>query len=219
MKKIKKAAISSTVAIALTLPLLSGCFFGAAAALTTSTLAASDRRTVGTQVEDRTIQLKASNIISGDFGDTVHVNVTVYNRHMLLTGEAPDESTRRRVEGSVSNIANLHLVTNDIKIAGNSSLTSRTNDTLLTTKVKASLLDAQDVFGNAFKVTTEAGSVYLMGLVTEREADRAAQIAAGVSGVTRVVKVIDPISEAELKVMTATPKNTDSDPDASHNVR
>ncbi|GLR25295.1 MULTISPECIES: BON domain-containing protein [Limnobacter] len=218
MMKIKKAAISSTVALALTLPLLSGCFFGAAAALTTSTLAASDRRTVGTQVEDRTIQLKATNIISGDFGDTVHVNVTVYNRHMLLTGEAPDETTRRRVEGAVSNIANLHLVTNDIKIAGNSSLTSRTNDTLLTTKVKASLLDAQDVFGNAFKVTTEAGSVYLMGLVTEREADRAAQIAAGVSGVTRVVKVIDPISEAELKTMTATP-NTNSNPDAGGNVR
>lgn len=218
MKKIKKAAISSAVAIALTLPLLSGCFFGAAAALTTSTLAASDRRTVGTQVEDRTIQLKATNIISGDFGDTVHVNVTVYNRHMLLTGEAPDETTRRRVEGAVSNIPNLRLVTNDVKIAGNSSLTSRTNDTLLTTKVKASLLDAQDVFGNAFKVTTEAGSVYLMGLVTEREADRAAQIAAGVSGVTRVVKVIDPISEAELKTMTATP-NTNSDPDAEHNVR
>lgn len=218
MMKIKKAAISSTVALALALPLLSGCFFGAAAALTTSTLAASDRRTVGTQVEDRTIQLKATNIISGDFGDTVHVNVTVYNRHMLLTGEAPDETTRRRVEGAVSNIANLHLVTNDIKIAGNSSLTSRTNDTLLTTKVKASLLDAQDVFGNAFKVTTEAGSVYLMGLVTEREADRAAQIAAGVSGVTRVVKVIDPISEAELKTMTATP-NTNSNPDAGGNVR
>lgn len=218
MMKIKKAAISSTVALALTLPLLSGCFFGAAAALTTSTLAASDRRTVGTQVEDRTIQLKATNIISGDFGDTVHVNVTVYNRHMLLTGEAPDETTRRRVEGAVSNIANLHLVTNDIKIAGNSSLTSRTNDTLLTTKVKASLLDAQDVFGNAFKVTTEAGSVYLMGLVTEREADRAAQIAAGVSGVTRVVKVIDPISEAELKTMTATP-NTNSNPDTEGNVR
>lgn len=218
MKKIKKAAISSTVAIALTLPLLSGCFFGAAAALTTSTLAASDRRTVGTQVEDRTIQLKATNIISGDFGDTVHVNVTVYNRHMLLTGEAPDENTRRRVEGSVSNIPNLRLVTNDVKIAGNSSLTSRTNDTLLTTKVKASLLDAQDVFGNAFKVTTEAGSVYLMGLVTEREADRAAQIAAGVSGVTRVVKVIDPISEAELKTMTATP-NTNSNPDSDSNVR
>lgn len=192
---------------ALATPLLGGCFFGAVAGITAGSLAAADRRTVGIQVEDRSIQLKATSAIRERVGEAANINVTVYNRQVLLTGQAPDAETRNRAESATAGVANVRLLVNDIQIAGNTSFGTRSNDALLTTKVKASLLDAQDIFANSFKVTTEAGVVYLMGLVTEREANRAASIAAGVSGVMKVVKVVDIISEAELSRLSATPNN------------
>lgn len=205
MSSTSRLLMATTLCAALTAPLLSGCVVGAAAALTGATLAASDRRTVGTQVEDRTIQLKASNNISERLGSLVHVNATVYNRQLLLTGEAPDEATKRSIDAAVAGIPNLKGVVNDVQIAGQSSLTSRSNDALITGKVKASIVDAQDLNANAFKVTTEAGVVYLMGLVTAREADRGARIAAGVPGVAKVVKVMEVITEEELARLTVTP--------------
>ncbi len=203
----RKSLISAMLCASLTLPLLGGCFFGAAAALTAGSLAAADRRTVGTQVEDRSLQLKAESAIRESFGDAVHVNATVYNRQVLLTGEVPDLATRNSVDARVATLPNIRLMVNDIQVAGKSSLTSRSNDAFITGKVKASLVDAQDIFANSFKVTTEAGVVYLMGLVTEREANRAAQVAAGVPGVVKVVKVVELISEAELSRLSATPNN------------
>ncbi len=203
----RKSLISAMLCASLTLPLLGGCFFGAAAALTAGSLAAADRRTVGTQVEDRSLQLKAESAIRESFGEAVHVNATVYNRQVLLTGEVPDLATRNAVDARVATLPNIRLMVNDIQVAGKSSLTSRSNDAFITGKVKASLVDAQDIFANSFKVTTEAGVVYLMGLVTEREANRAAQVAAGVPGVVKVVKVVELISEAELSRLSATPNN------------
>ncbi|MFN4327698.1 MAG: BON domain-containing protein [Limnobacter sp.] len=202
-----RSAMALGLCAALTAPLLGGCFFGAAAAITAGSMAAVDRRTVGIQVEDRSIQLKADSAISQRFGENVHVNATVYNRQVLLTGEAPDEATRSAVEAAVANVQNIRLLVNDIQIGPKSTFSSRSNDAVLTTKVKASLFDAQDLFANAFKITTEAGAVYIMGLVTEREANRAAQIASGVSGVNRVVKVVDTITEQDLTRLTATPNN------------
>ncbi|HEX4842622.1 MAG TPA: BON domain-containing protein [Limnobacter sp.] len=209
----RRSAISAVLCASLAAPLLGGCFFGAAAAITAGSLAAADRRTVGTQVEDRSIQLKAESAVRDTFGDAVHVNATVYNRQLLLTGQAPDDATRARIETRVSTVPNIRLVVNDIQVAGKSSLSSRSNDAFITGKVKASLLDAQDIFANSFKVTTEAGVVYIMGLVTDREANRAAQIAAGVPGVVKVVKVVELISEAELSRLTATPNNGTNSPD------
>lgn len=203
----RKSLISAMLCASLTLPLLGGCFFGAAAALTAGSLAAADRRTVGTQVEDRSLQLKAESAIRESFGDAVHVNATVYNRQVLLTGEVPDLATRNAVDARVATLPNIRLMVNDLQVAGKSSLTSRSNDAFITGKVKASLVDAQDIFANSFKVTTEAGVVYLMGLVTEREANRAAQVASGVPGVVKVVKVVELISEAELSRLSATPNN------------
>ncbi|WP_370262011.1 BON domain-containing protein [Limnobacter sp.] len=203
----RQSTLAALLCASLAAPLLGGCFFGAAAAITAGSMAAADRRTVGTQVEDRTIQLKAESAVRDTFGDAVHVNATVYNRQLLLTGEAPDETTRKRIETRVSSIPNIRLVLNDVQVAGKSSLTSRSNDAFITGKVKASLVDAQDIFANSFKITTEAGVVYIMGLVTEREANRAAQIAAGVPGVVKVVKVVELISEAELSRLTKTPNN------------
>lgn len=209
----RRSAICAVLVAAMATPLLGGCFIAGAAALTTGSLAATDRRTLGTQVEDRGIQLKAQSAIRERFGNTVHVNVTSYNRQVLLTGQAPDETTRAQIDGTVANVENVRLMVNDIQIAGNSSFQSRSNDAVITTRVKASLVNAQDLFANAFKISTEAGVVYIMGMVTEREADRAAAIASGVPGVVRVVKVVETISEAELNRMKVTPSNgTDKPP-------
>ena len=203
----RSSAICAILMASLAAPLLGGCFVGAVAGITAGSLAAADRRTVGTQVEDRTLQVKAESAIRESFGENVHVNATVYNRQILLTGEAPDDTTRAQVEARVSTLPNIRLIVNDIQVGFKSSLSARSNDAFITGKVKASLLDAQDIFANSFKVTTEAGVVYLMGLVTEREANRAASIAAGVPGVGKGGKGLELISEAELSRLSATPNN------------
>lgn len=202
-KTLLVAALSASVAT----PLLSGCIVAGAAAVTTGTMAAADRRTLGTQVEDRSIQLKATSGVREKVGSAVNINATVYNRQVLLTGQAPDAETRRAAELVVANITNVRAIVNEVELADGATLSVKSNDALITTKVKASLLDARDVYANSVKVTTENSVVYLMGILTEREANRAADIAAYVNGVTKVVKVLDIISEDELAKMKMTPSN------------
>lgn len=192
---------------------LSGCFPLAAAGVASGTLAATDRRSIGTQLDDRSIQLKVANRLSNRFGEAASVSTTVYGRRVLLSGEVADESVKQAVEAEASRIEGVRLIVNEVAVMPKASVSSRSNDTLLTTKVKASLVEAQDVFANAFKVTTERGTVYLMGRVSEREAKRAAEIAAAVPGVSRVVKITDIISEEELKGLMATPS---AEPSASN---
>ncbi|RZU00831.1 BON domain-containing protein [Rivibacter subsaxonicus] len=163
-----------------------------------SVLMVSDRRTSGTVVEDQGIENKANTRIQQTIGDRGHVNVTSYNRVLLLTGEVPSESDRAAVEAAMAGIENLRNVINELVVAPNSSMTQRSNDSLITSKVKASFVDARDIFANAYKVVTERGVVYLMGRVTEREAARAVEIARGVSGVVKVIRVFEIISEDEL---------------------
>ena len=174
-------------------------------------MATTDRRTIGTQVEDKTIQAKAVTRIATRFNG-VHASVTVFNGRALLTGEAPDDATRRGIEREVAQIENIKGVLNEIVVDGVSSMANRSNDTLITGKVKAAMIDAKDVFTNAFKVTTDRGVVYLMGTVTAREAQRAAEIAADVPGVVKVVKVVDVISEDSLRRMTLSPAKESSSP-------
>ncbi len=164
-----------------------------------TTLVATDRRTSGAQVEDEGIELRSSNRIRERLGDRVHVNVTSYNRMVLLTGEASSAEDKQLVEQIVSGVDNVRSVVNDLGVLGSSTLTQRSSDTLVTGQVKAALVDAKDVFSNAFKVVTERGTVYLMGRVTAREADRGTEIARSVSGVQRVVRVFEIITEDELK--------------------
>lgn len=163
-----------------------------------SALMVSDRRTSGTQVEDEGIELKAGTRVRQLLGDRGHVNVTSYDRIVLLTGEVPTDADRAAVEQNVSRIENVRSIDNELAVAGNSSLGSRSNDALLTTKVKATYVDAKDLQSHAIKVVTERGTVYLMGKVTEREAKRAADLAAGISGVQKVVRVFEVVSEEEL---------------------
>lgn len=168
-----------------------------AAGFATGTLAAADRRTLGTQVEDRGIQLKAETRLSEKFGGDSHINATVYNRRLLLTGEVPDEATRKAVEREAATIDNVRFIVNELQVGLKSSLSSRSNDAIISSKVKAAMVDNQNIYTGAFKYVTERGNVYLLGLATEKEAEMAADVIAGVSGVEKVIKSVDYISEDE----------------------
>jgi osmotically-inducible protein OsmY len=162
------------------------------------TMMATDRRTSGNQVEDQAIELKAPDRIKQAIGSNGHINVTSYNRVVLLTGEVPTEADRAAAGQAVARVESVRSVVNELAVMGNSSFTARSNDSFITGVVKAALLDAKDMQSNAIKVVTERGIVYLMGLVTEREATRASDIARGQSGVQKVVRVFEILTEAEL---------------------
>ena len=168
-------------------------------------LVATDRRTTGMQIEDEGIELRAASRIR-ELATLGQVSVTSYNRMVLLTGEVPGVPERAAVEAAVAKVENVRSVVNEIVVAPNSSFSSRSADGVLSTKVKATLVDAKDIQANAFKVTCERRVVYLMGRVTEREANRASDIARGVSGVTKVVRVFEIVSEGELaEIQTRAP--------------
>jgi osmotically-inducible protein OsmY len=186
---------------------LQGCFGFVAAGAVMGTLAATDRRTLGAQTEDKAIAVKAETRIPQIVGDAGHVNVTSFNRKVLLTGEVRDESMKATVEREVLGIQNVESVVNELAVAGPSSYTSRSNDTFITGKVKASFVDNKTLAANAIKVVTERGDVYLMGRVTQNEGNLAAEIARGVSGVNRVVKVFEYISDEEYQRLSTTPDN------------
>lgn len=179
---------------------------------------ASDRRTTGTQVEDEGIELRTSNRIRDTFGDRVHVNVTSYNRQVLLTGEVPTAQDKEKLEQATLAVENVRSVVNDLAVMPPSSLTQRSNDTLITGKVRASFVDAKDLFASAYKVVTERETVYLMGRVTQREADRASDIARGVNGVRKVVRVFEIITQQELERGFAQQRPAPVTTDASPNV-
>jgi osmotically-inducible protein OsmY len=160
-------------------------------------LMATDRRTAGTQVEDESIEFKAGARVR-ELATLGHVNITSYNRTVLLTGEVPSEKEKAAVEAAVARVENVRAVVNELGIGGNSSLGSRSTDAVIASKVKATMVDAKDLHANAFKVVSERGIVYLMGRVTEREAARGAEVASTVSGVQKVVRVFEILSESEL---------------------
>lgn len=167
---------------------------------------AIDRRTAGIQIEDESIELRSSNRIHGAYGDKVHVNTTSYNRQVLLTGEVPSADARQAIEKIVAGVENVRSVVNELAVMPTTSLGQRSNDTFITGKVRASLVDAKDVSASSFKVVTERNAVYLMGLVTQREAGRATAIARGVSGVSKVVRVFEYVTDEDLARMNAAPK-------------
>jgi osmotically-inducible protein OsmY len=171
-------------------PLLQSCFPLAATGVAASALVVADRRTTGIYIEDENIELKALGRLHGIAG--AHVSASSYNRRVLLTGEVYDEKVKKQVFEAIHAIENVREVIDETQIAGASSLASRGNDALITTNVKARMLNNDGRFSaNHVKVVTEAGVVYLMGLVTRAEADAAAEIARNTSGVNRVVKVFE----------------------------
>lgn len=158
-------------------------------------LAAADRRTTGAYVEDEGIEWKVLKQINDELGDHAHVNITSYNRNVLLTGEAFNDSSKARAEAIAKSVENVRSVTNELQVAPTSSLMTRSNDTLLTSKVKANLIKDNRVPSNYIKVVTERSVVYLMGMVTRAEADIAVEIARNTDGVEKVVKVFEYVVE------------------------
>lgn len=193
--------LSKAVLCVALLSSLQGCVAFVAGAAVSGAVATADRRTLGAQTEDKAIAVKAETGLGDIVADAGHVNVNSYNRKVLLTGEVRDEAMKRAVENEVRGISNVEGVMNELEIAGPSSYTSRTSDTVITSKVKLSLADKKTVSAVSFKVVTERGNVYLMGLVTQREGNIAAEVAQGVSGVIRVVKMFEYISEEDLRSM------------------
>jgi osmotically-inducible protein OsmY len=167
-------------------------------AMVGGSLVATDRRTSGAQLEDEGIELRAVNRIRENLGDRVHVNASSYNRQVLLTGEVPSAQDKQLVEQVVSRVENVRSIVNELGILGNSTLTQRSSDALVTGRVRAAMVDAKDLYANAFRVVTERGTTYLMGRVTQREANRATDIARSVTGVQKVVRIFEVITEEEL---------------------
>jgi len=153
--------------------------------------ALEDRRTAGSQIEDESNELRAVNRIAERFPEGVHVNITSFNRAVLLTGEVPDAATRDAIEKIAAGLPNVRSVANELEVAGTASLASRSNDSLITSKVKVRLLDAKRVNPMHVKVVSEAGVVYLMGIVTEQEGNDATEVARTTGGVRKVVKIFE----------------------------
>lgn len=172
-------------------PLLSGCFPVVATGVGAGALMAADRRTSGAYIDDEAIELKAANRISAEFKDSAHVNVTSYNRSVLLTGEVPSESAKARVEQIARSVENVRAISDELAIQPNSSLGSRSNDVLITTKIKAQFLNSKDVPANVVKVVTERGVVYLLGIVSHKEGDAAARLASTTGGVKKVIELFE----------------------------
>ena len=165
-----------------------------------TTMVATDRRTSGSQLNDEGIEIRANNRLKEKFGERGNFSVTSYNGRVLLTGEVGGNSDKLAAEQLVFQIENVKIVVNELAIAGSTStIQERGNDTYITSKVKASLIEAKDVASTAFKVVTERGVVYLMGRVSQREADRGTDIARSVTGVVKVVRSFEIISEEQAK--------------------
>ena len=177
-------------------------------------LVAIDRRTTGIQIEDEGIELRTAQGLRQNLSAGAHVNVTSYNRMVLLTGEVGSAAEKERAERLAKSQENVNSVVNDLAIEPASSLTQRSKDIVITGQVKALLIDAKDLQSNAFKIVVERGVVYLMGRVTNREAQRASEIARSTSigGVVKVVRVFDIITEEELKRISAQPLSPQSQP-------
>ena len=173
------------------LPAMQGCVPVAAVVGGATVGSINDRRTSGTQIDDEGMELRASNRISERYGDRVHVNVISFNRSILLTGEVPNEQTKAEIEKLVSGMPNVRGVTNEIAVAGSSALTSRANDSYLTSKVKARFVDTNHFNPFHVKVVTENSTVYLIGIVTEAEAKSATDIARTTGGVRKVVRLFE----------------------------
>jgi len=177
----------------------SGCIPLVATGAAVGTLAALDRRSIGAQTEDQEIELRASARMRDALKQPGGVSVTSFNRKVLLTGQVASDDDKRAAEAAVAALPNVRSIHNELQVLGRPSLSATAADASITARVKAALVEAQDLHANVIKVVTESGTVFLMGLVSRREADRAAQVASRVAGVQRVVTVFEFITEEEVK--------------------
>lgn len=194
----KRLALSACVAALLSGALAACVPLVVGGVVAGGSLVAIDRRTSGAQLDDEAIELRAGSRIRAELGTRVRASVTSYNRQVLLTGEVPNLQDKQLVEQVVSRVDNVASVVNELAVLNSPSLVERSSDALLTGRVKAMLLDAKDLQSNAFKVVTERGTTYLMGRVTQREADRASEVVRSTPGVQKVIRIFEIISQDEL---------------------
>lgn len=195
-----KRILCHVLALSVLSAVLSACaplVLGSAAVGTA--LVATDRRTSGAQLEDEGIELRAANRLADALGGRGHLNVTSYNRQVLLTGEVPTEQDRLMAEQVLAKVDNVRSVVNELGVMGNATIGQRSSDTLVTGQVKAALVDSRDLYPSSIKVVTERGTVFLMGRLTAREQTRATEVVRGVNGVQKVIRVFETISEEELQ--------------------
>lgn len=190
--------LAVVLATALLAAQLAGCAQLVVKAVSVGAMVSVDRRSAGSQLEDETIQLKAVAALGQTLGSSVNVYVTSYNRQVLLTGEVPDAASKALAERVVRQVENVRTVYNELGVENATTLAQRGADVYVTARVRAAFFEAPDLYSNAFRVVTTRGTVYLMGRVTLRESERAAQVTQRVNGVRRVVKVFELIGEEEL---------------------
>jgi hypothetical protein len=193
---IRSLVLAATLATGL-LP-LSGCFPLAAGGAIMTGLVSADRRSAGAQLEDQNIEIKAGNQIRLNIGERAHINLTSYNRQVLITGEVPSAKDLALAEQLVKSVDNVSSVLNELAVMGNTTLSERSTDVITAGRVKAVIFDAKDLVSSAFKTTTERGVVYMFGRVTAREAKRVTDVVSAVPGVRKVVRVFELVSEEEL---------------------
>jgi osmotically-inducible protein OsmY len=193
----------TTLATALLLSVVSACAPLMVGGAVMTGMVAVDRRTSGIQLEDEGIELRTAQGFRQNLGEGSHVNVTSYNRQVLLTGEVATAAQKELADKLAQSQENVKAVANELAVQAASSLSQRSKDAIITGQIKALFIDAKDLQSSAFKIVTERGVVHLMGRVTSREAQRATDIARSVSGVIKVVRVLDIISEEELKRLSA----------------
>lgn len=209
----KKHLITGLLLGTTLLPILQGCVPVVAAGVTTGVLATFDRRSLGTQTEDETIEWKASARVSEKLGEKVHINYTSYNRKVLLTGEVPSAEIKAEVERIVSGVTNVQGSYNELSVGVITPYSARSNDAYITSKIKGRFVDANRFNVVHVKVVTEAGAAFLMGLVTQREADAAIELARTTSGVKKVINVMEIITDTKARELDVPPPEK-SKPDA-----
>jgi len=197
---------------------LGGCVPLMMGGVVTSAMVATDRRSSGTVIEDNSIEIKAGSRISENLGDRVHVDVSSYNRQVLLTGEVPTLQDRQLVEKLTAGVDNVTKVINELGVMGNSTLSQRASDVLVVARVKSHLVDSKELVANAFKVVAERGTVYVFGRVTAHEAARATEVIRSVDGVQRVVVLWEVISDEDLARMLPAPSQSQSQSQPQPNI-
>lgn len=208
----KKTALAGVLAGLLVFPLLQGCVPVIAAGVTTSALATFDRRSYGTQTDDEGIEWKASATVIEKISDKAHVNFTSYNRRVLLSGEVPSEEARLQAEQLTLATPNVKGVYNELTVGPATSFGDRSNDSFITSKVKSRFVDSGKFNAVHVKVVTEAGSVFLLGLVTQAEANSAIQVARTTAGVKKVVNLLEIITPAQARELDIAQKSNGNAP-------
>jgi osmotically-inducible protein OsmY len=198
-----KSAVAKILVVSLLASSLSGCIGLVLTGAAVGVMAVTDRRTIGAQTEDQGIEFKASDVIRSKINNSGGISVTSFNRKVLISGQVIDEQTKRETESLISKVDNVKGIFNELAVSNRASFGTNTVDAAITTKVKAFFLEASDLSSNVFKVVTESGIVYLMGITTQREGNRAAEVASRVSGVSKVVTLFEYVSQEELAKIEA----------------